>query len=221
MTRIARLAVLALFAVVPSACAAATPTGNAHTGAAPARAVRMMPTPANVLRTCRRSRLLRPLCPRRLPFVTHLPSEPAYTAFLCRVGHPGCAGLRWDDLEIEHTGDGTRPPIWAHLSLAAGEFRHGGPTEFRWPTTRNPVTPRNELWRATRPRALFLGRVRWGTRAGELILAPSYPAGGMMGDHLIFYYRAHGHDYLVSLHGWEPFLQVATTLRATVLSTQR
>jgi len=43
----------------------------------------------------------------------------------------------------------------------------------------------------------------------------------MMGDHLIFYYRAHGHDYLVSLHGWEPFLQVATTLRATVLSTQR
>ena len=42
-----------------------------------------------------------------------------------------------------------------------------------------------------------------------------------MGDHLIFYYRAHGHDYLVSLHGWEPFLQVATTLRATVLSTQR
>ena len=178
----------------------------------------MMPTPAHVLGTCRRSPLLRPLCPRRLPFVTHLPSEPAYSVFLCRVGKPGCAGLRWDDLEIEHTGDGARPPTRVHLSLAAGEFRSGGPTEFRWPTSRNPVTPHNGLWRATRPSALFLGRVRWGMQAGELILAPSYPAGGMMGDHLIFYCRAHGHDYLVSVHGWEPFLQVVATLRAIVLS---
>jgi hypothetical protein len=73
-----------------------------------------------------------------------------------------------------------------------------------------------------RPRALSLGRVRWGAgaRAGELILAPSYPAGGIVGDHLIFYYRDHGHDYLLSLHGWEPFLQVVATLREIVLSTQ-
>jgi hypothetical protein len=182
----------------------------------------MVATPAGVLLLCRRSSLLRPICPRRLPFVNHLPSEPAYLASLCRVGHPGCAGLRWDDLEIEHTGDGAWPPIWAHLSVAAGEFRSGGrPTEFRWPINRKAVTPHTGLWRATRPRALFLGRVRWGSRTGELILAPSYPAGGMMGDHLIFYYRAHGHDYLLSLHGWEPFPQVVATLRVIVLSTQR
>jgi hypothetical protein len=181
----------------------------------------MMATSASVLRLCRRSPLLRPICPRRLPFVNYLPSEePAYTASLCRVGRPACAGLRWDDLELEHTGDGSRPPVWAHLSLAAGEFRHGGPPEFRWPTNRKPVPPYNGLWKSTRPRALFLGHVRWGRQAGELILAPSYPAGGMMGDHLIFYFRARGHDYLLSLHGWEPFLQVVATLRAVVLSTQ-
>jgi hypothetical protein len=83
------------------------------------------------------------------------------------------------------------------------------------------VTPHNGLWSNHSTEALSLGRVRWGARAGELILAPSYPAGGMMGDHLIFYYRAHGHDYLLSLHGWEPFLQVVATLRVIVLSTQR
>jgi hypothetical protein len=179
-----------------------------------------MTTPATVLALCERLPLLRPICPRRLPFVNHLPLEPAYTPFLCRVGHRGCAGLRWDDLEIEHAGDGSRPPIWAHLSIAAGEFRHGGPTEFRWPSNRKPVSPHNGLWNATRRRTLFLGLVRWGAR-GELILPPTYPAGGMMSDHLIFYYRAHGHDYLLSLHGWEPFLQVVDTLRVIVLSTQR
>jgi hypothetical protein len=42
----------------------------------------------------------------------------------------------------------------------------------------------------------------------------------MMGDHLSFYYRAHGHDYLISLHAWEPFPQVVATLRVIVLSTQ-
>jgi len=221
MTRIARLLLPGLFAAVLAACAAAAPVGGTHSTTSPARAVRMMTTPASVLRLCRRSPLLRPICPRRLPFVNYLRSEePAYTASLCRVGQPGCAGLRWDDLEIEHTGDGSRPPIWAHVALAAGEFRHGGSTEFRWPTNRKPVTPHNGLWNAARPRALFLGRVRWGGRTGQLILAPSYPAGGMMGDHLIFYYRAHSHDYLLSLHGWEPFLQVVATLRAIVLSAQ-
>ena len=84
-----------------------------------------------------------------------------------------------------------------------------------------PVRPHDGLWRATRPRAPFLGRIRWGTQIAQLILAPSYPAGGMMGDHLIFFYRAHGHDYLLSLHGWEPFLQVVATLQVIVLSTQR
>jgi hypothetical protein len=42
----------------------------------------------------------------------------------------------------------------------------------------------------------------------------------MMGDHLIFCYRAHHLDHLITLHGWEPFLKAVATLRAIVLSTQ-
>ncbi len=41
-----------------------------------------------------------------------------------------------------------------------------------------------------------------------------------MGDRLIFHYRAHGRDYVLSLRGWEPFLQAVATLRQVVLSTQ-
>lgn len=220
--RITLVPLLAFAAVVLVGCGqhAAAP-GEHTTQTLPARAVRMMATPPRVLRLCRRSPLLRAICPRQLPFVNHLSSEPAYTASLCRVGHPGCAGLRWDDLEIEHAGDGSHPPIWAHLSIAAGEFRHGRPTEFHWPTNHTPVAPHNGLWKAKRRRALFLGNVRWGTRTGDLILAPSYPAGGMMSDHLIFYFRSHGHDQLLSLHAWEPFDQAVATLRHIVLSTQR
>jgi hypothetical protein len=33
----------------------------------------------------------------------------------------------------------------------------------------------------------------------------------MMGDHLIFFYRAHDHDDQLSLDGWEPFLQVVAS----------
>lgn len=69
-----------------------------------------------------------------------------------------------------------------------------------------------------RQKALFLGAVRWGSRSGQLVLAPSYPAGGMMGDHLIFCWRANGSDRMISLHRWDPFRSVVATLRAIVLS---
>ena len=41
----------------------------------------------------------------------------------------------------------------------------------------------------------------------------------MVGDHLIFHWKASGVEYMISLHGWEPFLQVVATLRAIVAST--
>jgi hypothetical protein len=70
----------------------------------------------------------------------------------------------------------------------------------------------------SRPKALFLGVVRWGSYSGQLVLAPSYPAGGMMGDHLIFHWTARAGDRMISLHGWEPFTNVVATLHAIVLS---
>jgi hypothetical protein len=70
-----------------------------------------------------------------------------------------------------------------------------------------------------RSTALSFGEVRFGTKGGVLVLAPSYPLGGMLGDHLIFYWKSGGVDYMVTLHSWEPFLQTVATLRALVIST--
>jgi hypothetical protein len=73
--------------------------------------------------------------------------------------------------------------------------------------------------RMQRKRAVYLGRVRWAGRAGELVLAPPFPLGGMNGNHLAFRWRARGREHAVTLHGWEPFLETVGTLRAIARST--
>jgi hypothetical protein len=54
--------------------------------------------------------------------------------------------------------------------------------------------------------------------SGDLILAPSYPRGGMLGNHLVFRWGSK-RRYVVSLHAWEPLLEAEATLRAIVAST--
>ena len=105
-----RLAVLIGALIVGSLAVQLRAVGIRAAHAQPDRAspIRLMPTPRGVLRACEGSQLLRPACPRRLPYVSHLPSEPAYQVFLCRVGRRGCAGLTWDDLELQHAGPGNR-----------------------------------------------------------------------------------------------------------------
>jgi hypothetical protein len=127
--------------------------------------------------------------------------------------------LTWDDLELQHAGPGSHPPVWAHLSVAAGHIVGARSLLFRWPKAREPTPLRNGLFARDRRSALFLGHVRFGRRSGTLVLAPSYPLGGMVGDHLIFYWRTNGIDHMLTLHSWEPFLQVVATLRALVAST--
>jgi hypothetical protein len=126
--------------------------------------------------------------------------------------------LTWDDLELQHAGSGDRPPVWAHVGVSAGRITASPSLSFRWPEGGEPTPVRNGLFLRDRRKALFLGHVRFGTRSGTLVLAPSYPLGGMEGDHLIFYWKATGVKYMVSLHGWEPFLQVVATLRVMVAS---
>jgi hypothetical protein len=219
VTRARACALTAVGAVLCVFSAVALPAGAGNVLSLPA--VRMMETPPSVLRLCRRSPRLSPFCPHRLPYVEHLRSEPPYLSSLCRVGHGGCAGLTWDDLELEHSGSGDRPPRWAHASVGAGRIIGSRAVAFSWPTTTHRVVVHDGLFASRRPRALFLGHVRWGARSGELVLAPSFPSGGMMSDHLIFYSGGNATGRMVTLHGWEPFTQVVATLRAIVLSTGR
>jgi hypothetical protein len=78
--------------------------------------------------------------------------------------------------------------------------------------------PRNGLMRLARARPISFGRVRWSGLSGDLFLAPSYPRGGMLGNHLVFRWGSE-RRYVVSLHAWEPLLEAEATLRAIVGST--
>jgi hypothetical protein len=109
--------------------------------------------------------------------------------------------------------------MWAHLGVSAGRIIGSPGFAFPWPKEISADPIQKGLFARDRPGPLLLGRAQFGAKKGVLVLAPSYPGGGMEGDHLIFYWSAHGIDYMISIHGWEPFTQVAATLRAIVLST--
>jgi hypothetical protein len=68
---------------------------------------------------------------------------------------------------------------------------------------------------------LSFGPTTWGGRRGALLLAPPYPRGGIESNHLLFRWLNGGVDYEVSVHGWEPFTEVAPVLRAVVESIPR
>jgi hypothetical protein len=60
------------------------------------------------------------------------------------------------------------------------------------------------------------GRVRWAGREGLLSLAPSFPTGGFLANHLNFVWREHGVQHTLSLHAWEPLTEAAALLRTMV-----
>jgi hypothetical protein len=65
---------------------------------------------------------------------------------------------------------------------------------------------------------LSCGERTWNGRTGELVLAPSYPHGGMEGDHLVFRWAQEGEDFSLSLHAWDPLEETKATLKALVES---
>jgi hypothetical protein len=179
--------------------------------------VRMTATPAYILRVCRSSVLLHAACPRRLPYVARLRSQQAFDVVsLCVAGRPGCLGIHWDDLEIEASGIGDRPPRFTHVSILAGSLAKAFP--FAYPVGGKRARLENGLFARDRPRPIFFGAVVWGGRRGTLVLAPAYPVGGEEGDHLIFRWRRGATGYAIGLHAWEPLTRAEATLRAIVES---
>jgi len=135
---------------------------------------------------------------------------------VCLVGHTGCLGLTWDDLDLVDAGYGDHPPVWSHLSIYAGDLTRA--FGFRYPTGGRRVATLDGLFAKARTRAIFLGAYAWGGRRGTVVLAPDYPGGGEQGGHLIFRWRQSGVDCAIGLHGWEPLAQAFATLRAMVVS---
>lgn len=141
---------------------------------------------------------------------------PHWETNLCLVGHAGCAGLTWDNLDLADAGYGSKPPIWSHVVVQAGNLTGAFP--FKYPTHGTTITRLNGLFARTRTRAIYIGTYTWGRRHGTLILAPDFPAGGEQGNHLVFRWRDYRTDFAVGLHGWEPLSQAFADLRRMVIS---
>jgi hypothetical protein len=91
------------------------------------------------------------------------------------------------------------PPYFAHV-LVYGTTR---PNEFELALPHgHPRRLTDRLLRRIHRHAILIRHVRWAGHGGELILAPSYPAGGEMGSHLIFAYQSGVIVRGISVHPW-------------------
>jgi hypothetical protein len=105
------------------------------------------------------------------------------------------------------------PPRFTHLVVQRGSVKRI--LGFESPTAVSgipePVPRRRE-------QALLLGRYSWADRKGSLVLAPSYPFGGVNGDHLVFRWSEGQDGAAISLHAWIPLADAVATLQAVVAS---
>ncbi len=202
----------------------------------PASAVPMTATPRAAFDRCRRSKLLRPICPQRVPLsldaarynladgcanaphVTIASSRCTLPAWsyetFARLPGPS-AGTRisaWDGRAWFASSYATMipPPYHVHVDIQAS----AGPPP---PSVAGPSfagaeaanRPADALLRPERGVAVSFGWVRWHGRYGQLTLAPTGPnGGGEEAGHLIFYFVAGGVNYDISLHAWASKIRI-------------
>jgi len=193
---------------------AALVLGLSSAAAAPVELVALAP---KKLAHCRKAALLRAACPRLVPrvraeYLNHLAVEGEGTRFSLATFNLE-RGAEYRDAP-EHN----RPPRMAHLVVVGGHVERSAAGVF---DNLRHVALRDGLMRRTRERSLGFGTMQWSGHAGQLFLAPSYPRGGMLGNHLVFRWRTGRREYVLSLHAWEPLTEAAATLRAVVASTDR
>lgn len=181
-----------------------------------ARPVRMIPAPPAVRAACAEFNLTNS-CPVRLPYVS---GDRHWLINGCRPGVPGCGGVSWLQLDLEHMEReaDVPPPRWVHVEIFAGDLDRA--FRFRWPAADrgSRTVLADGVFRRERASALYFGEVEWGGRRGALVLAPGYPTGGTQGNHLVFRWRDSGGDHAVGLHAWEPLTQAAATLQEMLAS---
>jgi hypothetical protein len=167
--------------------------------------------PANDLATCRRSSAVRAACPTIVP----APPSGGREVTFARVvwsGHVFELGVG-----AEHLGrpELDRPPGFVHLVVAGGDLTRLFP--FRLPPRKPAARIRNGLRSRPRTTAPSFGRFRWGCRSGELVLAPSV-SGGIVANHLVYWWGSRRRAYAVTLHAWEPFRETVAVLKRIVRS---
>jgi hypothetical protein len=172
--------------------------------------VRMPPT---ALERCRAGKLVGPACSALVP-TSLWRDRPNWSQQRGRFPFPGAFELSAGAEHTEPSLDG--PPRFVHLVILGGD--QAANPQFKWPSVPDAVAVRDGLRRLHRAHALALGRRMWGGREGELVFAPPFEAGGIAGNHVVFRWRKGSSYYAVTLHGWEPFTETVTVLRALVES---
>jgi len=173
----------------------------------------LAPIAAKRLAHYERSALLRPVCPRSVPrvnvYLSHLSVELA-----------GLGGPVLDVFNLESGGEYpgrpqlNRPPRMAHVVVVAGDVERLAPLRVPRDASGEPL--RDGVLRRERAAPVSFGYVRWGERTGALYLAPPFPRGGMLGNHLNFTWDERRIQYTLSLHAWEPLTEAEATLRTMV-----
>jgi hypothetical protein len=195
----------ALIAIVlaGSACGSESPGSTQDPGYEP----QLIAMPAKAGEKCRRDEVLRPVCPTRVPKVNagtfqHITGpQPDWPVFSAEWNAP-----------YPKLTERNAPPRLAHVVVHA-EHPHMFP--FKWPSD---TFPQGSEIKDKRKEALLLDDPTWAGLQGTLVLAPSFPAGGIDGDHIVFRWEKDGHVYAISLHAWRPLNEATATLRAIVES---
>ncbi|MGH2788524.1 MAG: hypothetical protein ACRDJV_11545 [Actinomycetota bacterium] len=185
------------------ACGPDAPTSSPGPGFEP----RLVTMPSAIVEKCRRKKALKRACPVKVPSVK--PGAFQHVTAPRRIWPVFSA--EWNAPYPKLT-ERNAPPRSAHLVVHA-EHRHMFP--FKWPTE---LPLQDSPIEDKRKEALLMGTPTWGGLRGSLVLAPSYPYGGIDGDHLVFRWEEEGSTYAVSLHAWRPLDESILTLKAVVES---
>jgi hypothetical protein len=203
-------------------------------------AVPLISTPHAALARCRESKLLRAICPGRVPSSVDsggyyledgCANAPHITIASSRCTLPGwsyetaaralgSAGAAqhltaWDGREWVTPGYAplTPPPYFVHVLIEAA--RNTQPPLIE-PRSSTPVhNPTDALLRPTRADAVSLGQVNWYGHHGQLILEPQ--TAGEVAGHLIFSFASDGVHYAVTLHAWASKIRLTTHRTSRVI----
>ena len=167
--------------------------------------------PLPILRKCTDVANLKVACPTQMPKVNDVRSR-------ARAFRTGRSWVFFAEWSAPYPGPSTRnaPPRFAHLNVIATPVNH--PLAFTWPLRATATLEDLENAPKKRGEPLLLGEYTWGGRNGEIALAPSFPAGGIEGAHLVFRWVEDDTAYSVSLHAWKPIDQSFDALKSVVAS---
>ena len=196
-------AVLAAIVIAGVACGSENERPTQSQGYEP----ELMAMPAKALEKCQRGEAVRAVCPVKLPRIK-----------LDTFHHVTAPKADWPVFSAEWSAPSPKlasknaPPRFTHLVVQA---EHRDMFPFKWPSEPHP---QGSGVKDKRKEALLLDTPTWGGVEGALVLAPSYPFGGINGDHLIFRWEQAGKIYALSLHAWRPLNESIATLQAVAAS---